>query len=264
MDKRPIAFFDSGLCGLTVVQKVSEIFPNENIIYFGDTARVPYGGKSKDTIVRYSKEICEFLINKNVKLIIIACGTVSSIAFDILKKTFDLPIINVIEPTSKYIKGHKVGVIATKATISSKSWEKAIIANHPDIKVLSKPCPLFVPIVEEGLANSIIADEAIELYLEEFKKKKIDELILGCTHYPILENKIKKYLGNQTKTINVNEYCVKEVYRFLKSSNMLNESSNKPTKIAYVTDNVSLFKKNANRFCNVKFDKVQKVKVDKV
>ncbi len=264
MDKRAIALFDSGLGGLTVLQKVAEVLPNENIIYFGDTARVPYGGKSKDTIIRYSKEVIDFLTHKDVKLIIIACGTVSSIAFETLKESFDIPIINVIEPTSKCIQGKKVGVIATKATIASKAWEKSILKEHPNVKIFAKPCPLFVPVVEEGLANSNIADDVIDLYLKEFKNKKLDELILGCTHYPILEDKIKKYLGKTTKTINVNTYCVKEVQRFLKSKHMLNAENNKSTKIAYVTDNTSLFKKNAHCFCNTTFNKIQKVKVDKM
>ena len=262
MDKRPIALFDSGLGGLTVLGKIRELLPNENIIYFGDTARVPYGAKSKETITSYSKEIVNFLINKNVKLIIIACGTASSLAYDELINCFDIPIINVIEPTSKSLKSNKIGIIATKATIKSNAWAKAILKHHPDSTVFSKPCPLFVPIVEEGLANSEIADYAIDLYLKDFKKKKVESLILGCTHYPILYKKIKGYMGKDVKVVNINEYCIKEVKNYLTKHKMLNNSKSKPTRVAYVTDDVSSFKKNADIFCDAKFDFVKKIKAE--
>ena len=264
MDTRPIALFDSGLGGLTVLQKLTEILPNENIIYFGDTARVPYGSKSKETIIQYSKEIVNFLKNQNVKLIIIACGTVSSLAFNELIKKCDIPIINVITPTCKSLKENNIGVIATKATIKSKAWQNELLKHNSSANVFSMPCPLFVPIVEEGLANSKIADYAIDLYLSKFKNKNLDALVLGCTHYPILINKIKSYVGKNVRVINVNEYCVREVKKYLEKKNILNSSKTHSNKIAYVTDDVSSFKKNADIFCNVKFDLVKKVPVDKL
>ena len=280
--------------GLTVLQKINELLPNENIIYFGDTARVPYGSKSKETIIKYSREIVNFLKDKDVKLIIIACGTASSLAYDTLIKEFDIPIINVITPTCKTLKSNKVGVIATKATIKSNAWENEIKKYHPETVIYSKACPLFVPIVEEGLAKTKIADDIIELYLDELKKKEIDSLILGCTHYPILINKIKDYMGNKIKVININENCAKEVKNYLTRKKQLNlakinsaESKNSITKsnsndrsskdasktsnvssirssmVAYVTDDTANFKKNAHVFCNVDFDKVSKVSLDK-
>ncbi len=249
--------------GLTVLQKINELLPNENIIYFGDTARVPYGSKSKDTVIKYSKEIVNFLIEKNVKLIIIACGTASSLAYETLINEFSIPIINVITPTCKKLRSEKTGVIATKATINSKAWEKEIKKYHPNSEIFGKACPLFVPVVEEGLANTNIADDVIKLYLEELKKKEIDSLILGCTHYPILIDKIKKYMGNKIHVININENCAKEVKSFLTKKKLLNTSSKKQSMIAFVTDDTSNFKKNAHVFCNVDFDKVSKVIIDK-
>jgi glutamate racemase len=256
MDNRPIALFDSGLGGLTVLQKLKELMPNENFIYFGDTARVPYGSKSKETIINYSKEITSFLEKQTAKLIIIACGTASSLAYEELLKNFKTPIMNVIAPTTKNIKSKSVGVIATKATIKSKAWETALKKRHKSINVISKACPLFVPIVEESLANSPLADEVIDLYLADFKKKPIDSLILGCTHYPILIEKIKSYLGKKVNVININEYCAKEAKSLLKENHMEAKANKNPSLVAFVTDDVSGFKKNANIFCNKKFDKV--------
>ena len=263
MDSRPIALFDSGLGGLTVLQKINELLPNENIIYFGDTARVPYGSKSKDTIIRYSREIVNFLIRNNVKLIVIACGTASSLAYDTLIKEFNIPIINVIHPTAKALKDKTIGVIATNATIRSNAWEKEIKKYNPNCTVYSRSCPLFVPIVEEGLAKHKIADEAIELYLRDLVKRNIESIVLGCTHYPVLIEKIKAFVGKNVKTINMNEYCAKEVKRYLTEKNLLNTLNARSYKIAYVTDNVATFKANADIFCNVDFDKVSKIYVDR-
>ncbi len=262
MNNQPIGLFDSGLGGLTVLSELKRIMPNENYIYFGDTARVPYGSKSKETIIEYSRQIIKFLISKNVKLIIIACGTASSLAFDTVKKEFDIPIINVISPTAKSIKSSNIGVIATNATIKSGAWKREIQKSHPESKVISKACPLFVPIVEEGLVNSKLADEAIELYLRSFKNNKTDSLVLGCTHYPILINKINSYFEKKIKLININQACAKETYSYLKKKKDLKSNSKNSYTYAYTTDSVSSFKKNANIFCNCTFDKVEKIKVD--
>ena len=261
MDKRPIGVFDSGLGGLTVLSELKEILPNENFIYFGDNARVPYGSKSKETIIKYSKEIVSFLIKQDVKLIVIACGTASSLAYNELIKEYNIPIINVISPTAKNLTGKNIGIIATKATIKSKAWEKNILKFHDNIKIYSKACPLFVPIVEEGLVNSKILDDTVELYLKDFKNKELDSLILGCTHYPILIKKIKSFMPQKTKIININTACAKEVLKTLKSNNILNSSS-KTSLIAYTTDNISDFKKNSKTFCNIEFDDIRKANFD--
>ena len=262
MNNQPIGLFDSGLGGLTVLSELKRLMPNENYIYFGDTARVPYGSKSKETIIEYSRQIIKFLISKNVKLIIIACGTASSLAFDTVKKEFNIPIINVISPTAKSIKSNNIGVIATNATIKSDAWKKEIQKCHPDSKVTSKACPLFVPIVEEGLVNTKIADDAVDLYLNNFKKNGIDSLVLGCTHYPILIDKINSYFNKRINLININKACAKEVYTYLKKKKSLKECLGKNHTIAYTTDSVTNFKRNAKTFCNCSFDTVELVKVD--
>ncbi len=264
MNNQPIGLFDSGLGGLTVLSELKNLMPNENYIYFGDTARVPYGSKSKETIIEYSRQIIRFLISKNVKMIIIACGTASSLAFDTVKKEFDIPIINVITPTAKSIESSNIGVVATNATIKSNAWKKEILKNHPNVKITSKACPLFVPIVEEGLANTKIADSVIDLYLKDFSKSKIDSLILGCTHYPILAKKINKYFQGKVNLININKACAKEALSSLKKKSQLNTQSGKNYTYAYTTDSTLSFKKNAKLFCNCTFDKISQIKADKL
>lgn len=246
--------------GLTVLSELKRAMPNENYIYFGDTARVPYGSKSKDTIIEYSRQIVKFLISKGVKIIVIACGTASSLAFETISNEFDVPIINVITPSSKIIKDKKIGVIATKATIKSGAWKKEILKHNKKASITSKSCPLFVPIVEEGLANSRIADDVISLYLNTFKKQKIDSLVLGCTHYPILHSKINNFFEKKVKLININKACAKEAKKYLSSHKLLNFSKGAKYTYAYTSDSAANFKSNAKTFCDNEFDKVQKIR----
>lgn len=196
MTKRPIGIFDSGLGGLSVVSEFKKIFKNKRYIYFGDTARVPYGSKSVETIERFALQDCRFLLSKDVAAIIVACGTVSANAIDVLKKSFEVPIIGVVEPTAKKavetaLAGNgRIAVLGTAATIKSGAYEKAIRAIDSSIEVCSVACPLFVPLVESGYidkpATALIARE----YLEPLAQKKVDAVILGCTHYPILSRVI--------------------------------------------------------------------------
>ena len=259
MDNRPIGIFDSGLGGLTVLQEYINQLPNEDYIYFGDNARVPYGSKSKETIIEYSRQIVKFLISQNVKLIVIACGTASANAFDVLKSEFDIPIQTVIEPTAKAVKDSKIGVIATKATIESNAWEKAIEKYNPKCQIISKACPLFVPIVEENLVDTDICKLAIKMYLEDFAGKDISNLILGCTHYPILAERIKEFMPKHIKITNVSIYSAQNTKQFLEENNMLNHSRKKPEVYAYTTDNIDFFNQSAKNFCNIEFQKTEKV-----
>lgn len=259
MDNRPIGIFDSGLGGLTVLQEYINQMPNEDYIYVGDNARVPYGSKSKETIIEYSRQIIKFLISQNVKLIVIACGTASANAFDTLKEEFDIPIQTVIEPTAKEIKAKKVGVIATKSTISSKAWENSIHKYNPDCQIYSKACPLFVPIVEENLVNTEISKLTVKMYLSEFINIGIDNLILGCTHYPILIDDIKEFLPNTIKITNVSLYSAIETKKYLEENNLLNMSKKLPERFAYTTDNIDSFKDSAKKFCNIDFHKIEKI-----
>ncbi len=188
--EKPIGVFDSGIGGLTVVKRIANTLPEEDIVYFGDTARVPYGSKSNSTVIEYSIQDARFLMNKNVKVIVAACNTASSIAIEQLRKNFDVPVIGMIEPGAqlavKETKNKKIGVIGTRATISNKAYSKEIKRLDPQILVFEKACPLFVPLAEEGWIDHKATYEIAEEYLAELRDLKIDTLVLGCTHYPLL------------------------------------------------------------------------------
>lgn len=201
-----IGVFDSGVGGLTVAREIMRQLPNESIIYFGDTARVPYGSKSSGTIIKYSKQIVRFLQTKNVKAIVVACNTASALALSELQQEFDIPIIGVIIPGAKTAVSNtstkRIGVIGTEGTIHSQIYTKVIHQFDPEAVVISKPCPLFVPLVEEGWLHDTVTDEVARRYLSEFDDKNIDSLILGCTHYPLLRNTIKKIMGEKVNLVN--------------------------------------------------------------
>ena len=207
MDNRPIGVFDSGLGGLTAVRHLKDLLPNENIVYFGDTGRVPYGTRSRDTIRRYAAEDCGLLLKNDVKFIIAACGTVSSVAADILS---DLPVpaIGVVEPTAqaaaKATRNGKIGILGTSATIRSGSFSKALMAIDPSFTVCSTPCPLFVPLVESGWiqTDDTVAIPMVKRYLKDVKAAGVDTLILGCTHFPLLAPIIQQELGDGVTLIN--------------------------------------------------------------
>mgnify|MGYP002852816769 CR=1 FL=1 len=202
----PIGIFDSGVGGLTVMREIMRRLPNENLIYFGDTARVPYGSKSKDTIGKYSGQIVRFLKTKNVKAIVIACNTASSLALDDLRKKSDLPIIGVVEPgavmAAKTTQTQVVGVIGTVSTIKSQIYNRKLMAINPEITLISKACPLFCPLVEEGLLEDRVTEDIASRYLHELKEYDLDTLILGCTHYPLLRHTIARIMGESVHLIN--------------------------------------------------------------
>ena len=184
----PVGVFDSGVGGLTVAREISRQLPNENIVYFGDTARVPYGSKSQNTIIRFSEQIIRFLKTKQVKAIVIACNTASALALDAVRDEFDVPVMGVVIPGARAAveatKNRKVGVVGTDATVQSGMYTKIIREMAPDVDVIEKACPLFVPLVEEGFKEHVVTDEIIEYYLESMRNSDIDAMILGCTHYP--------------------------------------------------------------------------------
>ena len=227
IDERPIGIFDPGVGGLTVVKEVINVLPKENIIYFGDTARVPYGSKSKELIYKFSCQIIKFLKEQNVKAIIIACNTVSSNCYDDLKKHFiDIPIIEVLEPgvssAIRVTKNRKIGVIGTEGTIKSGQYEKKLKDGLENVEVYSKPCPLFVPIAEEGLLEDKITIDVAKIYLEDLKKYNIDSLILGCTHYPLLKNSIKKVMGSSVNIVDPAFETAMKMKKYLMDNNMYN------------------------------------------
>ncbi len=247
MSNAPIGVFDSGLGGLTCVKELVSLLPSENIVYFGDTARVPYGTRSRDNILTYSKQDIAFLYSKNVKAIISACGTVSSVAGSMISQSCPLPYIEVISPTAraavKATKNKRVGVIATKATLHSGKFTEEIAQLDSSITVYPKTCPLFVPLVEEGhfSPDDKLVQQVVEMYLKELVPYDIDTLILGCTHYPILADAISAYMGTGVTLINSGREAALAAATSLGSNNLLNTEDNTPSHSFFVTDTADSF-----------------------
>ena len=219
MDKRPIGIFDSGVGGITVLKEIKEKLPEENIIYLGDTKNFPYGNKSKEDIIRFSIDNVQKLLKQNVKIIVIACGTATSQAIEILKEKFDIPIIGIIKPTVKYIKNQKfdkVGVIATEGTIKNGAWERKLKEQIPNIQVINKACPMLATIAEEGKAKSKEGRKVIKEYMIPFKEKRVNKIILGCTHFPIYEQIIREELEYDVELINTGKFVSLELEQILK------------------------------------------------
>lgn len=243
MDTRPIGMFDSGIGGLTVLKEVKKLLPNEEIIYLGDTKRFPYGSKSKDAIIEASRNCIKYLIEKNVKLIVIACGTATSQSLDVLKKEFDIPIIGIIEPTVDYLQKNAksketIGVIATQGTIRSKAWEEKILEKLENVEVKSEETPLLATMAEQGWINNKVAKYTIKEYMKCFKK--INRLVLGCTHYPLFELLIKKELSKKVDIINTGEKVANYLKEYLCNKKIENNSEIKGFTI-YLTDKETNF-----------------------
>ena len=264
MNNRPIGVFDSGLGGLTVLREIMKITPSENIVYFGDTARVPYGPRSKETIMKYTFQAIDFLISKNVKAIVIACNTATARALKEANEKYDLPIIGVIEAgarTAAYTTNNKiVGIIGTDGTIRSKAYNIEIAKIDPDIKIIDKACPLFVPIVEEGWANTDIASLTAKRYLEELMDKGIDSLVLGCTHYPLLKRTIGEIVGEKVKLVNPAKETAKDLKQILEDNNMLRDDVEEVPKYEYyVSDIPEKFAAIAEEFLKKEIDDIKNV-----
>ncbi len=244
-DNRAIGVFDSGLGGLTAVKEFMEIMPNESIIYFGDTGRVPYGTRSNETIVKYVRQDIKFLLTHQVKAIVAACGTASSVALEQLKNEFDIPLIGVLEPVCQVAvtktKNKRIGVLGTPGTINSGSYKKGIQALLPDALVFQKACPMFVPLVENGYIESeatyIIARE----YLEELIKQEVDTIILGCTHYPLLEKVITDIAGKDVSIINAGFETALFTKELLTKNQMLSEETQVGCNHYFVSDDIEKF-----------------------
>jgi glutamate racemase len=215
----PLGVFDSGIGGLTVAAAIRELMPSENIFYIGDTARVPYGGKTRQTIERYSTELTGLLLAERAKVVVVACNTASALGVPRLEQDFRVPIIGVIEPGARAAaaatrNGH-VGVIGTKATVYSRAYEMAIHAIDPKIRVTSQPCPMLVPLIEEGWLDDTITDQVIRRYLEKLVREDIDTLVLGCTHYPLLTEAIQRFVGQEIKLVDSARNCAAAVKKLL-------------------------------------------------
>jgi glutamate racemase len=246
-----IGVFDSGIGGLTVLQQIIETLPSENTVYLGDTARSPYGTKSVDTVLRYSFENTEFLVEKGVKLVVVACNTSTAIALEPLQNKLAIPVVGVIGPGVKRAiastKNNKIGVIATEATIQSGAYTRALKAAHASVEVYSRACPLFVPLVEEGWTENQIVEMTVAAYLESLKQSGIDTLILGCTHYPLLKKAIRKFLGGGVRLVDSAEETAREVQAMLKRDSLARKHG-KGSHGFFVTDAPDRFIKVGRRF----------------
>ncbi len=246
----PVGVFDSGVGGLTVAREIMRQLPCENIVYFGDTARVPYGSKSKNNIIRFSEQIIRFLKTKGVKAIVIACNTASALALEAVQEETDIPILGVIAPGARAAvqatENGIIGVAGTEATIQSEMYTRVIRKMDPGAVGIGKPCPLFVPLVEEGFAKHRITEEVIDIYLADMKKTDIDTMILGCTHYPLLRSRIKAYFGEKVHIVNPAYETAMDLKKVLAERGIENLSGKAASYEFYVSDAAEKFTRFAN------------------
>ena len=266
MDHRPIGIFDSGLCGLTCVKKVMELLPGEDIIYFGDTGRVPYGSRSSDTILKYTRQDIRFLQTFDIKFIIIACGTASSAALPRIRNEFQTEIAGVLEPACRAAasasRNGKIGVIGTQGTVRSGKYLHTLKEMDASLKVFSKACPLFVPLVENGHTQGALARLAAEEYLLSLKAEGIDTLILGCTHYPLLTDTIREVMGDSVTLIDAGAQAAVYAKERLMAANLLSDKACGTVQY-YVSDEVEGFTDIAQMFLEKEIKgSVQKIEIE--
>lgn len=265
----PIGVFDSGVGGLTVAREIMRQIPNERIVYFGDTARVPYGSKSRDTILRFSRQIVHFLKTKGVKAVVVACNTASALALETLRPELDIPIIGVVVPGAKVAaeatKNGKIGVIATESTIESNLYTEIIHQHNPRAEVFGKPCPLFCPLVEEGWLKDPITVEVANRYLEPLLETGIDTLVMGCTHYPLLRSTLRQIMGEKVTLVNPAYETATELKILLESLGIANDGLYQPEGAAYqfyVSDAANKFKRFANTILPYGVDNTQLIHIE--
>ena len=261
----PIGIFDSGVGGLTVFRAIEQRLPNESLIYLGDTARIPYGVRSAETIERYSLECANFVHSRGVKAIVIACNTASALAANYLRSQFDIPITGVIRPGSrraveKTRNGH-IGVIATEATVGSGAYERAMLAIRNGLEITSRACPLFVPLAEEGWVNHPVTRQVAEEYLAELRSSSVDTLVLGCTHYPILRPVIERTMGAHINYVDSGEAVADEIAKLLEERNLIRKDDQPRVEEFYVTDSADRFRRVAELFLGRPLESVATVKL---
>lgn len=264
----PIGVFDSGVGGLTVAKEIFKQIPSETIIYFGDTARVPYGGKSKETVTKYTRQIIRFLMTHEVKALVVACNTMSAFALDEVEKEFNVPIIGVVKPGAKVAaettKNGRIGVIATQGTINSKMYDQFIGRINPKLQVIGKACPLFCPLVEEGMLNDPVTDEMVRRYLFGLIQQDIDTLILGCTHYPLLKKAIAKVAGDKVNLVNPAYETARELKQLLIETDLLCDNSQASNSHEfYVSDSVEKFSEFAESILHIEGVNAEKIDIEK-
>jgi glutamate racemase len=263
---KAIGIFDSGVGGLTVLKEIVKALPQEDTIYLGDTARVPYGTKSPETVTRYARQITSFLVSRDIKLLVVACNTASAFSLDALKEQFPIPIVGVIEPGARraaaVTKSGKVGVIGTEGTIRSSAYAKAIKRMNPEIEVITRACPLFVPLAEEGWVDNEVARLSARLYLRGLKEEGVDTLVLGCTHYPLLKNIISEVMGTSVTLVDSAEETARTVAEILRNGSALRPSSEKGNHHYFVTDVPAGFIRVGNRFLGGRLGDVYQVSLE--
>jgi glutamate racemase len=259
---QPIGVFDSGIGGLTVVRALRKVLPAEDIFYLGDTARLPYGTKNKSTIERYSLEIAGLLLSEGAKIIVVACNTASALALPRLQEVLRIPVIGVITPgaraATKTTKSGRIGVIGTRATMTSGAYEQAIRALSPSATVISQPCPLLVPIIEEGMFRDSVTEEVLHLYLDPLLVEGVDTLVLGCTHYPLLAPLIAEVAGPGVTLVDSAENCAIAVVQLLKELDLLNTSNDSGRLNVALTDESNPFLQTAERVLSLNIDRLEK------
>jgi glutamate racemase len=263
--QKAIGIFDSGIGGLTVLKEIVRKLPDENIIYLGDTARVPYGIRSAETVTRYSFENTNFLLSQEIKMLVVACNTATAVSLEAVKKEYPLPVIGVLEPGARAAvaatKTRKIGIIGTEATINSGAYERAIKRLAPDIEVTSIACPLFVPLAEEGWTDNDVAELVAEKYLASFRKSGIDMLVLGCTHYPLLKAVISKAIGTGITLVDSATETAKEVADVLEKLKWRGSGNSEGFRKFYVTDTPARFEMIGKRFLSDSQLHAEQVKV---
>lgn len=262
MNSKPIGVFDSGIGGLTVVRALTQRLPHENIVYFGDTARVPYGPKSPQVVREYAAQDVDFLVSQNVKMVVIACNTVSAVALDVVQKRARMPVTGVILPgaeaAARATRKKRVGIIGTRATVNSNAYTHALRQLDADIAGFARECPLFVPLAEEGWEEHQVTYQVAKEYLFPLKLEKIDTLILGCTHYPLLKNAIHAAVDDAVTLIDSGEATAVEVERLLDEHDLRNPSRQRPHLQFYVSDIPAKFSEVGERFLGQKMGKVHR------
>lgn len=248
----PIGIFDSGIGGLTVFRAIRRLLPNESLLYVGDTARVPYGNKTAETVTQYSLQIAEWLLGQGVKAIVVACNTASAVALPALQLQLKIPVIGMIAPGAEAAvvatKTKRIGVIGTRRTVESAAYDRAVMQRAPDVMVVSQTCPLFVPLVEEGMLEGPIVRAIAEEYLTPLQKSSVDTVILGCTHYPLLKKNIQNAMGPSVTLIDSGEAAAAHVAAFLAEKGFAAPESARPEWQCFVTDTVASFTTVAHRF----------------
>lgn len=263
---KAIGIFDSGVGGLTVLKELVRALPQEDTIYFGDTARFPYGTKSPETVIRYSLEIASFLVKREIKLLVVACNTASAVSLEALQKVLSVPIVGVIEPGARRAvsatRSGKVGVIGTEGTIRSSAYARAIKRLNPEVEVITRACPLFVPLAEEGWVDNEVARLTARTYLHGLREEGVDTLVLGCTHYPILKGIIAEAMGNGVVLVDSAEETARTVAEILRGRGMLRPLSEKGNHHYFVTDVPAGFIKVGNRLLGGRLGDVYQVSLD--